>query len=309
MRKASDVDVETGYYGVAKDGGQMATVVPPNKKCVGCFHYETNRVMCLKGLAPKSCGAGADPEQGYAPMMPDAQSYQEWRQKKGLEFTAPTAQAGKKEKDARGKGPSYSVEVLGDSKVHKSEAMRWFEKGCELYPEFVKAFYSPGAGKVIEPKDATLWHDPKQFKPTTPAEKAPSGLDVAKPRKAGGSDIASPEHWQPSASGKTHSVTTPEGHSFIIMHHGDGTHSVHIQPKGGKSYPAQTAGSKKAGSNHASFPSHDEAIGEAVKHYHAMTGGAARTSSLARSFSGLMFFQAEVNNFPSTLKKIGRAHV
>jgi hypothetical protein len=112
------------------------------------------------------------------------------------------------------------------------------------------------------------------------------------------------EHkWQPSLSGRGHSVTTPEGHTFTVLHHEDGTHSVHIQPKGGKSYPAQTPGSRKTGASHASFPSHEEAIGEAVKHYHTMTGGTARASSLARSFTGLMFFQAEVNNFPNSLKK------
>lgn len=138
--KRSDIDVERGYYDTDKSGGQMATIVPMNKKCAGCLHYETNRTACMKALAPKSCGSGSDPEQGYAPMMPDAQAYQEWRQKKGMKFTTPPAQAGKKDKN---KGPSYSVHVLGDHagtlSLHKSEwtNKQWYDSG--LYPEIRKA--------------------------------------------------------------------------------------------------------------------------------------------------------------------------
>jgi hypothetical protein len=46
----------------------MARVVPWNKKCHGCLHYETNKSVCLTALMPSSCGDGSEPHLGYAPL-------------------------------------------------------------------------------------------------------------------------------------------------------------------------------------------------------------------------------------------------
>lgn len=98
--------------------GQKARVVRPNPKCTGCLHYEGAHTACLQSLSPNECGAGDEPETGYAPIIPDAQAYTDWRHKRGVAYNAPTAQA---VTGTKTEGPAYQLQILGDSMVTLSE--------------------------------------------------------------------------------------------------------------------------------------------------------------------------------------------
>lgn len=105
--------------------GVYQTVVAPNPKCLGCLHYDNTRGYCIVGLYPASCGDGTQPENGYAPLVPNEEAYQEWRAKRGLQHNAPrslmqtmpgtTSGSGAKE-PAGGEGvaPDFKLQVLGD---------------------------------------------------------------------------------------------------------------------------------------------------------------------------------------------------
>lgn len=92
-------------------GGQYATVVESNPKCMGCLHYAHNRAHCTVALFPASCGDGSSPETSYAPLVPNEDAYQEWRAKRGLQHNAPrsTVVAAVPEE-----GAEFVVQVLGD---------------------------------------------------------------------------------------------------------------------------------------------------------------------------------------------------
>lgn len=112
-------NLDPDVYGVDETSSPVgnATRVAPNKKCNGCLHYEMQNQLCLAALQPESCGDGSEPETGYAPLIPDAQAYKDWRSKRMHRYSAPTAQA---DAGPMPKGPSYKLEVIGDSTVTKS---------------------------------------------------------------------------------------------------------------------------------------------------------------------------------------------
>lgn len=126
-----DVDVDQGDRAIAnyKGGdddtstpGQMAQTVRANPKCLGCYHYDQiagkRHGLCTKGLLPKKCGDGSDPEAGYAPLVPDQAAYNDWKAKRGQRYTAPRATV---VVPSEIRAPAFHVEVLGDSDLALSQ--------------------------------------------------------------------------------------------------------------------------------------------------------------------------------------------
>jgi hypothetical protein len=129
IAKYKSVDEQSTNEGHPEDettggGGQMATIVDPNPKCNSCLHYNVNRSLCMMALVPTSCGDGSKPETGFAPLVPNATAYQEWRAKRGLQHNAPrgtvaadglrSASGAKPPVAGPGESPDFEVQVLGD---------------------------------------------------------------------------------------------------------------------------------------------------------------------------------------------------
>lgn len=70
--------------------GVKPTAVPFNHpKCNGCYNLNreaADLAFCKVGQQPTVCGDGGDPETGYAPLIPDAEAYADWKSKHGFHF-------------------------------------------------------------------------------------------------------------------------------------------------------------------------------------------------------------------------------
>ena len=48
--------------------GQISSKVYGNPKCAGCLHFLAGQDACSVGQKPTTCGDGANPDTGYAPL-------------------------------------------------------------------------------------------------------------------------------------------------------------------------------------------------------------------------------------------------
>lgn len=168
---SKDIDIDQSLVGGVGNEklGQKATKVCPNRKCSGCLHYESNRLLCLKAKQPTTCGSGSNPDEGYAPIISDSVNHQELRKKKGLKNQAPTASVGKVNQP---KGPAFKVKVLNEAKksfdfssmsdLMKSEYAAMIIETAVEAAELLKSF----GAEAGEPS-AHDEHAPYSVKPTS----------------------------------------------------------------------------------------------------------------------------------------------
>jgi hypothetical protein len=119
VKKAVDVDIDAGVYGVANYNGEVAMRVKPNTKCNGCLHYDQGQTACRIGVVPSVCGDGSFPEIGYAPSVPTHEAAAHHRQ---LHSDAVAMPAQAEAHPVIAEVP-YRIEVLGDSALSLSERM------------------------------------------------------------------------------------------------------------------------------------------------------------------------------------------